>query len=374
MRRLLVVGAVLMPALVGVSAQAGPTTIRAIMVVEETDENSRIVAFTFLQDGRIVYGDQATGKIRFFDPSTGQKVQFFQVSNIHYDPPLGSSGLLGLAVHPAFPTQPYIYAYATRKVGIEPPYNQIIRITHSGGVGTDPLTIWKEEPERPAEPHGNGGRILFGPDQRLYAVVGTELAGHAQDLTNDHGKIHRMTDSGDVPLDNPIVGSTIWSYGHRNSFGFAFDPLGPSGGNLWESENGPDCNDEINRIGRGKNYGWGPTSEANECTEPPPPPINTNQDGPEPVYPVTWWEDTVSPVGMTFCLGCDLSDSEGTLFVGKSNTATIDRAVLTANRRDILSLTQIYQHDAFSVFSIESAPDGSIHFNDFSHIYKLVEE
>ena len=90
----------------------------------------------------------------------------------------------------------------------------------------------------------DGGHIDFGPDGKLYAVVGEgHDSSNAQDLTNDAGKVLRMNRNGSVPADNPFDDSRIFSYGLRNSFGFAFDP---QSGTLWETENGPECVDEIN--------------------------------------------------------------------------------------------------------------------------------
>jgi glucose/arabinose dehydrogenase len=241
-----------------------------------------------------------------------------------------------------------------------------MRIKESGGVGTAPKVIW--ESNIPSNIAHNGGRILFGPDRRLYFVIGDAVEStYSQDLTVDPGKVHRISDRGTVPPDNPFPGSTIWSYGHRNHFGFDFDPLT---GNLWQGENGPECNDEINRIVKGENYGWGPTET---CSTPPLPPQNTNQDGPDPVLPESWFTPTVAPVGLTFCDGCGLADSEGTMFVGFSNGATIQRMVLTPDRLHVQSVEEVYHHGVYSVISLETAPDGTIYFDDFATIYKLVE-
>src|SRR5207253_952063 len=94
-------------------------------------------------------------------------------------------------------------------------------------------------------------------------------------LTNDQGLVGlAMTPIGGVPKDNPFKGSLVYSYGHRNSFGLAFDPKTHD---LWETENGPECNDEINRIIPGRNYGWGPSEN---CTGTAP--QDTNNSGPRP--------------------------------------------------------------------------------------------
>jgi glucose/arabinose dehydrogenase len=109
----------------------------------------------------------------------------------------------------------------------------------------------------------NGGRIAFGPDAKLYAGVGetgeTELA---QDLLSMNGKILRLNPDGSVPADNPFPGSLVWSLGHRNVQGLAWD----SSGRLWATEFGQDTFGEVNVIRRGHNYGW-PEVEGRGPTE-----------------------------------------------------------------------------------------------------------
>jgi glucose/arabinose dehydrogenase len=362
----LVGGALALALLVGqVEEPRAVGTVKAIPVIDGISEG--VVAFTFLPDGTIVYGERFTGNMYFVDPETGSRRFFFRVRRIKEG---ASTGLLGIAVHPDYPDRPYLYVFATRILEGNDVHNQIVRITDRGGEGAAARAIWTEDPVRESTSR-NGGRILFGPDELLYAVVGDAVVPpNAQDLTNDPGKIHRMTATGGVPPGNPFAGSTIWAFGFRNSFGLDFDPIT---GNLWQSENGPDCNDELNLILKGANYGWGPISDANECTEPPPPPKNTNQDGPDPDLPEAWFTPTTAPVGLAFCDGCRLSGAEGTLLMGEVNTAQIKRVLLTADRQDVESVTVLYQADAGVPVSVETAPNGTIFFNDFDTIFRLVE-
>src|SRR6185369_1264643 len=100
----------------------------------------------------------------------------------------------------------------------------------------------------------NGGIIQFGPDGMLYIFHGdSQDQSAAQDPTSLKGKILRITPDGAIPSDNPFPSAASYSLGHRNSFGFTFHP---HTNDLWETENGQDDNDQINRIIAGKNYGW----------------------------------------------------------------------------------------------------------------------
>jgi len=309
-------------------------------------------AFTIGPDGRIFYGLRFTGEIRVYNPANGSDTHFATIPNILNQ---GERGLLGLALLPS--PNLVLYAYATRLVnGV--PTNQIIRVTAFMTVIFSSNT--------PSNFNHNGGRILFGPDGNLYAVIGdAENPSNSQDLSRHAGKILRMTPSGGVPSGNPFPGSVVWSYGHRNSYGFTFDPLT---GRLWQTENGPECNDEINLIAGGANFGWGPHET---CSSPPPPPANTNQDGPNPVMPLAWFTPTIAPTGAAFCVGCGLPSSEGTLFFGAYNTRTITRVVLDAGRTGIASMEVVYTHPN-PILSVERGPDHAIYFSDPGGIYQLV--
>jgi glucose/arabinose dehydrogenase len=242
--------------------------------------------------------------------------------------------------------------------------NQILRFTDTSGTGTAQTVIFSAPAS--SSPYHNGGRILFGPDGMLYAIVGE---GHdprnAQDTTrNNRGKILRMTPSGGVPSDNPIANSRIFAYGIRNSFGFAFDP---QRNRLWETENGPSCNDELNLIRRGANYGWGPNETCNGSS-----PGNTNQDGPNPVMPKRWYTPTIAPTGIAFCQACGLgSPNSGKLFFGAYNTGAVRAVTLNARRTGVTGQRIAYTHPS-GVLSMEVGPNGVLYFSDSAAIYKLV--
>jgi aldose sugar dehydrogenase len=339
---------------------ASPAAIGAVPVVSGLDWPA---GFTFAPDGRIFYGERFTGEIRIYNPSNGSNTLFATVPNLSTQ---GEQGLLGIALDPMYATtRPAVYVYATRSTpnGLR---NQIIRFRDAGGTGTMPKVIFSGDTV--AGPYHDGGRIKFGPDGYLYAVVGE---GHdpsnAQNMSNYAGKILRMTSSGSPPADNPFPGSLIWSFGHRNSFGFGFDPLS---GNLWQTENGPECNDELNRIIKGANFAWGP---AETCSGQPP--GNTNQDGPQPrIMPLSWFTPTIAPVGAAFCVGCGLgSASEGTLFFGQNNPGfNVRRVVLTPDRLGVQSISTVYNHNS-GVVSMEIGIDHALYFSDAQGIWKLVQ-
>lgn len=315
--------------------------------------------FTVARNGAIYYGERFTGEIRILARTTASDTHFFTVPNVASQAP--EHGLLGLALHPDYPTTPYVYAFVTRLVSGAVRI-QIVRIKNSGGRGTKMKVLFSDV----ADVHHNGGRILFGPDRRLYVSIGDrQVPASAQDLSSRAGKILRMKATGEVPSDNPIAGSYVFAYGLRNSFGFAFDPKSRR---LWASDNGPECNDELNLVTAGGNYAWGASAR---CTSPPVPPANTNQDGPGPRLPSLFYPASVAPTGVAFCSACRLgADAEGLLFLGSFLTGEIHRITLDASRSAVVSDTAVYAHPG-NILSLERGSDGTLYFSDFTGIYRL---
>ena len=314
-------------------------------------------AFTPTPDGsRILYGERYTGRIRRLNPATGTSAPFFTVPNVAT---VGYQGLLGLALRPSHPSDSRVWAFATRTVS-GTAKNQLLRIRADGSG----FAVLRNLPT--ATSH-DGGRIMFGPDGKLYVVIGyTDSRALAQDLTSLAGKVLRLNPDGTVPSDNPRAGSPIIGYGIRNSFGFSFDF---KQGRLWLTDNGAECNDEINLVARLKlwNYGWGPSAT---CSTPPPAPRNTNRDGPSPVQPKLFLPESQGITGIAFCNLCGLS-SYGQLFFADFNTGTIRRAGLTPDRLGIASQAPFYDHPD-PVLSLETPFDGGpIYFSSRTNIFRL---
>ncbi|MEU8608546.1 PQQ-dependent sugar dehydrogenase [Actinoplanes sp. NPDC048791] len=158
----------------------------------------------------------------------------------------GEGGVLGLAVSPSFATDHWLYVYHTTATD-----NRIVRFQYDGTLRTESREILVTG--IPRNKYHNGGRLRFGPDGKLYAAAGDgQDPDQAQDLASFGGKVLRLNPDGSVPEDNPFPGSVVWSYGHRNPQGLAFD----SQGRLWEQEFGNNVMDETNLIVKGGNYGW----------------------------------------------------------------------------------------------------------------------
>ncbi|MFJ9825490.1 PQQ-dependent sugar dehydrogenase [Streptomyces sp. NPDC101160] len=193
-----------------------------------------------LPGGDLLVSSRDERTITRVDARTGRKTSLGEVPGVV---PGGEGGLLGLALRDG-----RLYAYLTSATD-----NRIVRMRYGGGAGD---RLGKPEPVLTGIPKGlvhDGGRIAFGPDGMLYAGTGeTGRTGLAQDRGSLGGKILRMTPEGRPAPGNPFPGSVVWSYGHRNVQGLAWD----ADGRLWASEFGQDTWDELNLIEPGRNYGW----------------------------------------------------------------------------------------------------------------------
>ncbi|MBP2584912.1 glucose/arabinose dehydrogenase [Streptomyces sp. PvR006] len=193
-----------------------------------------------LPGGDLLVSSRDERTITRVDGRTGAKTSLGEVPGVV---PGGEGGLMGLAVRDG-----WVYAYLTAASD-----NRIVRMRYGGAEG-DRLGV--PQPVLTGIPKGtvhNGGRIAFGPDRMLYAGTGeTGRTGLAQDRESLGGKILRMTPEGRPAPGNPFPGSVVYSYGHRNVQGIAWDDQG----RLWAAEFGQNTWDELNLVEPGKNYGW----------------------------------------------------------------------------------------------------------------------
>jgi glucose/arabinose dehydrogenase len=202
----------------------------------------------FLPDRSALVSERTTGRILRITPG-GRKRVAMRVPGVATN--AGEGGLLGLAVSPNYASDRLVYAYYTTARD-----NRIARFRLGGRVRAIVTGI------RRGVIH-DGGRIAFGPDGKLYAGVGeTGDRGLAQSRRAQNGKILRMSPNGSVPSDNPFRGSRVWSWGHRNVQGLAWD----ASRRLWATEFGQDRFDEVNLIRKGRNYGW-PVVEGTGSTQ-----------------------------------------------------------------------------------------------------------
>jgi quinoprotein glucose dehydrogenase len=232
--------------------------------------------------------------------------------------------------------------------------NRVIRLKDNGDTGIFDKVIIDNIP---GGRFHNGGRIAFGVDGMLYITTGeTFKAELAQDLDSLGGKILRITPEGLIPKDNPFEKSPVYSYGHRNPQGLAWQP---GTNRLFESEHGPSgefghfANDEINIIIKGGNYGW-------------PNVIGAPEQKPF-IDPVIVWKKTTPPSGITFYRGNLLKHLKGSLFVATLRSETLVRLRFNDKGDKVTRVERWFATDHKEgkfgrIRDVVEGPDGSLYF------------
>lgn len=261
----------------------------------------------------------------------------------------GEEGLMGLALDPHYDDNKYVYvslAYqASGKMQVK-----IVRLTDNGDVLIDPSTLLDNIP---AAKFHTGSRIAFGPDQRLYVTTGDATdKKNAQDLESLGGKILRMNADGSIPEDNPFEGSYVYSYGHRNSQGLAWNKENDE---LYITEHGPSLfdgpagGDEINHVLPGENYGWPLVSHKEK------------QEGTE--KPMQLFTPAVAPSGATFYNGTKIPQFTGSFFFAALKGEGLYQLVLDENNPNKLeSYKKLSEVNFGRIRDVVEGPDEALYF------------
>ncbi len=261
----------------------------------------------------------------------------------------GEAGLMGMAFHPQFEREPWIYfAHSIRAGGGV--RNRLVRLRYDNGTLGRAETLIDDIPG--ARNH-DGSRLAFGPDGFLYMTTGDAAeAERAQIRSNLAGKILRLTPRGRPAPDNPF-GTEIWSWGHRNPQGLAFHPATNA---LYSAEHGPGTSDEVNRIERGANYGWPDVrgacdadSERSFCQR------NSM------IEPVTEFTPTIGVAGAAFYNGDAIPEWKGSLFVTALRGATLVRIALTQDGARAASVERLFESEFGRIRAVLAGPDGALY-------------
>lgn len=283
---------------------------------------------TWLGDGRMLVTERK-GEILIFkdDKFTGEKVQGLPA--VHA---VNQAGLLDIAVHPKFAENGWIYIAYAKNFEDSTAATTIMRFKLDGNTAVEQQDLITAGPAWKGGRHF-GSRIVFDNEGFMYFSNGDKgnIPMNAQDLTNAHGKVHRVNDDGTIPSDNPFVDSTgavasIWSYGNRNPQGLYFDKANNI---LWETEHGPKGGDELNIIEKGKNYGWPVITYG----------INYNgtilaetSEKPGMEQPIHYWVPSIATSGVTVVTSDRYPGWKGNILVGALAKQHIARVVLKDNK------------------------------------------
>jgi aldose sugar dehydrogenase len=274
----------------------------------------------------------------------------------------GQGGLLDVALSPGFERDRRIYwSYAEPRQGGNA--TSVARGTLSADRRRleQVRVIFRAMPAYDGDKHF-GSRVLFGPDGMLYVTLGERsdapMRPQAQQLDSHMGKIVRINADGSVPKDNPFVGRAnalpeIWTFGHRNIQAAAFDPAGQ----LWVVEHGTKGGDELNRIEKGKNYGWPLVAYGEEYSGMPIPGAVTERSGFEP--PVYYWDPVIAPSGAQFYTGGAFQGWRNSLLVGALKEKRLVRLTLDNNR--VSGEEHLLAERGQRVRDVREGPDGMLY-------------
>ncbi len=293
------------------------------------------------------FTEKNTGQIRVLQ---GGKLLKTPCASLEVDAQ-AERGLLGIILHPDFKTNGFLYVYYTNASPLE---HRVTRFKVENNRCTAAKNIVTGLPT--ASAYHNGGQLEF-LDGKLFVSTGE---GHspkeAQDTSSRLGKILRYNPDGSVPEDNPF-GNAVWSYGHRNPFGLA---VNVKTGRLYETENGPECDDEINLIEAGNNYGWG---NPHEC--------GSQGTGPNPVAALIRWTPTIVPTDPWWYRG-KLRALSNSLYMGDFNTGRLHRLVMNdAGTR--ITEDRIVFDAGEGIVDVSKGPGGWLYFATPTGIFRIVD-
>jgi glucose/arabinose dehydrogenase len=311
-------------------------------------------AMTFLPDGRMLVTEKR-GRLYVVTQDGAKSRPVEEVPNVDYR---GQGGLGDVILHPDFANNQLVYlSYAESGIGDVrgaavargrlDMSNDRPRLEHVE-------VVWRQNPKVTDDGH-YGHRMAFDADGYLFISSGErQKFDPAQQMTGNLGKIVRLADDGSVPADNPFVDrgdvtAQIWSLGHRNPLGLAFD----GSGRLWNSEMGPLHGDELNLVLKGHNYGYPIVSEGDHYSGEKIPAHSTR---PEFEAPKVAWVPTIAPAGMIFYSGGQFPQWQGSALIAGLASRAIIRVEIDG---DTAREAERYDLGA-RIREVEQGPDGAV--------------
>lgn len=324
-------------------------------------------AMTFLPDGRLLVTEKQ-GRLKLCEID-GRSSDVAGVPKVAYG---GQGGFGDVVLHPGFADNQLVYlSWAEEGANglIAAAVGRARLVLDAAGTGSlEKLeVIWRQQPGFDGRGHF-GHRIAFGPDGMLYISSGDrQQFDPAQDMSTNLGKILRLRDDGAVPDDNPFAaqGGTaaqVWTLGHRNPLGIAFDAQG----RLWELEHGPAGGDELNLIEKGSNYGWPIVSNGDHYDGRP---IPDHPTRPEFNAPEVSWTPVIAPGDFIFYSGTRFPQWTGQALIAGMGSKAVVRVVIDGTRaREVERYAM-----AERIREIEQGPDGSVWLLEDGPGAKLLE-
>jgi glucose/arabinose dehydrogenase len=316
-----------------------------------------IASMAFAPDGRLFFSEKNTGNIKIMKDDKVVETPFATISDYYVN---WEQGLLGLAIDPLFEKNHYVYLYYTANDSNKI-INKLVRFTEVNNSAYDKVTLLDNIPALPG--YHSGGALAFGPDDKLYIGIGDATTSiFAQNPSVLLGKVLRINRDGTIPADNPYHNSPVYTMGHRNIYGMAFDNNSSFG---IIAENGDSFYDEINLIMKGGNYGFPTLQPPNIAPE------TTNSS--LSILPLRSYWKPVGPTQTIYYEGNKFPELKNRFLVGGFDgniyALTFDpkNNKITEEEKIVLNL---YPYSATTALAM--SPNGDIYFAGYD-IYKLLK-
>ena len=342
----------------GPTTPVGPPTVRTQTILN----NYEIIwGMDFLPNGDLLFTEKRGRMYR----RSGETVT--ELTGLPTDINTQSQGgLLDVRVHPNYASNGWIYAtYAATVPNTTNTSLKLIRFKVNGNALTDVQTLLQTDATNQWKGH-YGNRIEFDRNNLLYLAIGeggplsqggaNSPNQNAQNVRTGWGKIHRMTDSGGVPADNPVLPgnsapTTIYTYGNRNPQGLV---MNPTTGDMWETEHSAKGGDEINIVQRGANYGWPLVSYGINYDGSI---ISASPTAPGITDPIYTWTPSIGPSGLAFITSDSFKSWKGNLLSGGLALEYLSRLEIQGNR--VVGETKLLEGNR--VRNVKQGPDGSVY-------------
>ena len=300
---------------------------------------------------KVFFTEKNTGRIRVM---AGRRLLARACTDLDVEPS-GERGALGIALHPKFDRNHFLYVYYTNR---EPLENRVARFRVRDNRCRSKRVIVKGLATKGATNH-NGGQLEFMGGKLFVSTGEAADPSEAQDVNSRLGKILRYNADGSIPDGNPFSEpgdrSPVWSFGHRNPFGLV---ARPGTNRLYSTENGPSCDDELNRIRPGSNYGWG---DGYEC--------GTAGVGPSPRGPIRRWSDVVVPTDAWWYSG-RMKSLSGSLYAGDFD-GNLHRFFMNAKGTRVRE-DRVVHSGSGSIVDVSKGPGGWLYFMTTDAMYRIV--
>ncbi len=318
---------------------------------EDVEIQTKVLAQGLSQPWEIVYGPdnhiwftERGGKISRLNLATNAVTPLLTLPDIVSQ---GEGGLMGMALHPNFNSSPHLYVvYNYRNGGNY--LEKLVRYTYNSGSLANPFILIDNIPA--ANTH-NGSRLVIVNDKIFMTTGDAELPASSQNASSPNGKILRLNLDGSIPSDNPVAGNPYWSLGHRNPQGLVF-----ANGKLYSSEHGPNNDDEINIIEKGRNYGW-PTVHG-FCDKPEEQSFCSANNVKEPLRA---WTPTIATAGLGYYNHNEIPQWKNSLLLTTLKDQTLYQLKLDESFNSITSVTTFFRNSYGRLRDVCISPQGKVY-------------